>query len=95
MTVPLFRSLAAPLRRVRVTGPWVVGLQVRVAGLPAVMEKSLETVGGLAVEADCARAVAIVHAARERSVKRMFLCSKMLGMLIFERFKKIESVADS
>lgn len=76
------------------TGPWVVGLQVRVAGLPAVMEKSLETVGGLAVETDCARAVANMQAARERSVKRIF-CSEMLGMLIFERFKKIESVADS
>ncbi len=36
MTVPLFKSLAAPVRSVKVTVPWVVGFQVKVEGFPAV-----------------------------------------------------------
>ena len=36
MTVPLFKSLLAPLRSVRVTGPEVVGVQLMVPDWPAV-----------------------------------------------------------
>ena len=36
MTVPLFKALLAPSRRVRVTLPEVVGFQLKVVALPAV-----------------------------------------------------------
>ena len=76
ITVPLFKSLAAPLRRVRVTVPWVVGFQVKVAGWPAVTEKLLDTVGGFAVEPpDCATATAIRLVTVERIERRMLMAS--------------------
>ena len=71
--MPLFRSLAAPLRRVSVTGPWVVGFQVKVAGLPAVTMKSEETVGGLALEPVCAATAAMRQARAEKGARRMMV----------------------
>ena len=73
ITVPLFRSLAAPLRRVRVTGPLVVGFQVKVEGFPAVTLKSLWTVGGFAFEPVCATAIAIKQAMLGSMAKRILL----------------------
>ena len=50
MTVPLFRSLAAPSRKVSVTGPWVVGVHVTVEAWPAVTMNELSTVNGFSVD---------------------------------------------
>ncbi len=71
MTVPVFKSLAAPLRSVRVTGPEVVGLQVRVAGCPAVTIKSDETVGGFGPVLVCATTAVSRQARAEKGARRM------------------------
>ena len=71
MTVPLFKSLAAPLRSVRVTGPEVVGVQVRVAGCPAVTIKPDETVGGFGPVPVCATTAASRQASAEKGARRM------------------------
>ena len=71
MTVPLFKSLAAPLRSVRVTGPDVVGVQVRVAGCPAVTVKPDETVGGFGPVLVCATTAASRQARADKGARRM------------------------
>ena len=71
MTVPVFKSLAAPLRSVRVTGPEVVGVHVRVAGCPAVTVKPDETVGGFGPVLVCATTAASKQARAEIGARRM------------------------
>lgn len=71
--VPLFKLLAAPLRKVKVTGPGVVGFQVKVAGWPAVTMKLDGTVGGLDVLPDCAMAVAIRQTSSDSGAKCMLV----------------------
>ena len=73
MTVPVFKSLAAPLRSVRVTGPEVVGVQVRVAGCPAVTMKPDETVGGFGPVLVCATTAASKQARAEMGARRMMM----------------------
>ena len=81
-TVPLCKSLAGPLRSVRVTVLEVVGIQVNVDGLPAVTRKPGGVVGGFDVEPDCAATAASRHATRESGEIRIlnvaterFVCS--------------------
>lgn len=69
--MPLFKSLAAPLRSVRVTGPDVVGVQVRVAGCPAVTMKPDETVGGFGPVPVCATTAASRQARTDKGAIRM------------------------
>ena len=71
MTVPAFKLLAAPLRSVRVTGPEVVGVQVRVAGCPAVTIKPDETVGGFGPVPVCATTAASRQARAGKGARRM------------------------
>ena len=71
MTVPLFRSLAAPLRSVSVTWPDVVGVHVRGAGCPAVTMKPDETVGGFGPVLVCATTAASRQARVDKGAKRM------------------------
>ena len=85
ITVPLFKSLAAPLRRVKVTGPLVVGFHVKVEGFPAVTLKSLWTVGGFAVELVCATAIAIRQAMLGRMAKRMVLVVELYQRKSFRK----------
>lgn len=70
-TVPLFKSLARPLRNVRVTVPEVVGVQVNVDDLPAVTVKPDDVVGGFDVDPDCAATVASRHATKESGEMRI------------------------
>lgn len=46
MIVPAFRLLLAPLRRIKVMVPEVVGVQFKVKGSPAVAEKVEGTLKG-------------------------------------------------
>jgi hypothetical protein len=69
--VPLLKLLAAPLRNVKVTGPDVVGFQVKVAGWPAVIMKLEGTVGRLEVLPLCATAVAIRQARKDSGARCM------------------------
>ena len=73
MTVPLFRSLAAPLRRVRVTVPWVVGVHCTVVAWPAVSMKPGGTLNGLGLlpELVCAATAAARQAMNVRGAKRI------------------------
>ena len=65
-TVPLFKSLAGPLRKVRVTGPEVVGVHENVDDSPAVTVKPGGVFGGFDVAPDCAATAAIRHATTEK-----------------------------
>ena len=89
MTVPVFKSLAAPLRNVRVTGPEVVGVQVRVAGCPAVTVKPDETVGGFGPVLVCAMTAASKQARAEMGARRMMMvldvCLFLRGMRLIEQ----------
>lgn len=67
MTEPPSRLLEAPLRKVNVTGPWVVGVHSMVVGLPAVMEKLEEILNGLS----CAATTVARMARRESGAKCM------------------------
>ena len=57
----------------RVTGPEVVGVQVRVAGCPAVTMKPDETVGGFGPVLVCATTAASRHARAEKDARRMMM----------------------
>lgn len=70
-TVPLFKSLAGPLRKVRVTVPEVVGVHVNVDDVPAVTEKPGEMVGGFDVGPDCAATAVSRHATTESGEMRI------------------------
>lgn len=70
-TVPLFKSLAGPLRNVRVTVPEVVGVQVNVDDVPAVTVKPGEVVGGFDVDPDCAATASSRHAMTESGEMRI------------------------
>lgn len=72
-TVPLFKSLAGPLRKVRVTVPEVVGVQVNVDDVPAVTVEPPEIVGGFAVDPDCAATAASRHATTESGEMRILI----------------------
>ena len=71
-TVPLFKSLAGPLRKVRVTVPEVVGVQVNVDDVPAVTVEPPGIVGGFDVGPDCAATAASRHATTESGEMRIF-----------------------
>ena len=70
-TVPLFKSLAGPLRNVKVTVPDVVGVHVNVAEPPAVTVKPWEIVGGFDVDPDCAAIAVKRHATMESGATRI------------------------
>lgn len=75
----MFKSLAGPLRNVRVTLPDVVGFQVKVDDVPAVTVKSGGVVGGFDVDPDCATTAAIRHATIESGEMRiMNVATRML-----------------
>ena len=75
-TVPLFKSLAGPLRNVSVTVPEVVGVQVNVDEVPAVTVKPGGVVGGFDVGPDCAATAAIMHATTESGEMRILNVAK-------------------
>lgn len=70
-TVPLFKSLEGPLRNVRVTVPEVVGVQVNVDDVPAVIVKPGGVFGGFDVDPDCAATAASRHATIESGEMRI------------------------
>lgn len=70
-TIPLFKSFAGPLRRVKVTVPDVVGVQVNVDDLPAVTVRFGGVVGGFEVDPDCAATAVSRHATIESGATRI------------------------
>ena len=70
-TIPLFKFFVSPLRRVNVTVPDVVGVQVNVDDWPAVTVNPGGVVGGFDVDPDCAATAATRHATVERRATRM------------------------
>lgn len=84
ITVPVSRLLLAPLRRTRETVPSVVGVQLRLSGLPAAA--AMPSVGILNGFGDCARAEMALRSARSSERGKIILTEDMLN----ERTKKCE-----
>ena len=75
ITVPLLRSLLAPLRKVRVTGPSVVGVHSTFVAWPAVIMKPSGTLKGFGLlpEFVCAATLVTIQARREIDAKSIVL----------------------
>ena len=89
-TIPLFKSLAGPLRNVRLTLPEVVGVQVKVVDVPAVIVKPGGVVGGFDVDPDCAATAAIRHATIESGEMRIMNVTTRKLCIIKRRDQKRE-----
>ena len=74
MTVPLSRLLLGPSRSLNVTVPGVVGVQVKVVGFPAVMEKPAGSVKGFGLPA--ARAIAMKPLKAQREIRCILIATR-------------------
>jgi len=92
--MPLSRLLEAPLRKVRVTVPGVVGIHSNLVGCPAVTMKPGETLGGFADE-DCAATAAQRQATNESGAKYMLTTCVYIsfGAFVLHVGKKVETYA--